>query len=290
MSININPALIANAIPYNSQSLVNKTSKISKHPVDPVTGKSQQYIRFVPLQMKFDVAACQFVDLSLVNNPAPMSQISSMYVDASGSLHDITVYFPDSGWSARVAFGDCVMLNPISSQDAPKFYISLDNGGSTDPKDVVNIFCCDSYIPPSQTSIFQRSIAYGYSQMFDLQPGFVQSAAFPSSASLATAPLILIDATQWYITMLDISVALVMANPTNGYAGIMQFFDGGTLFFQQLVTYTSTDQNVLKKLVTLAGLNYSSKGTGNLTVAMDNVVNVSTSDAVYNIFGGVLVT
>lgn len=284
--IPINPSLISGAALYTTP-LAAVNSKINNQPIDPQTGKPQTYLRFVPMQVKFNNFPVQLIDLSNVSPHIPFTQIASMYIDNTQSDHDVTIMFPDSGWQARVGFGDAAMLNPITGQTNPKFYVILDSGNTTSATDICNIFAVDTYIPPSLTSIFDRAVAYGYGEFFSLVPSFTQSKAFSKGEIGSTADITVINANQWYITSLTIDIAGTTGNVNEVYLYTLIDDGDGSLIGQWLFTLTA--QEMRQNIVTLGGLNILSAGGGKLRGHLDGIGAIISFSCTINVGGGILV-
>lgn len=270
-TIPINPASISGAVPFNVQG-----SAIPCNIADrPPEGHA-----FIPMQIGFFDAPVKYVDLTSITPTRKFSKISTLYIDATNSLHDINILFPDTGFETRVAFGDTAMIPVLSSNIGQKFYVILDNGGATNTTDTVNVFALNFFVPPALTSIYQRAINYGYSSMFNLQPTFTQSAAF--QGYFTSGAVTLIPNTQWFITGLSVSL-----NAT-GTGGItLALADNGTTFFNAVGSVNAG--NVAGFPNNVGGLNYISSNTGHLTATLILSGTAAPTCAV-NIFGGVLVT
>lgn len=287
--IPISPSSLSTAQPY-TKPLASIPSRLSERPIDPTTGKPQKGSRFVPIAMEWNAAPCQLVDLSQVSTLKPFTQCASLYVDNTNSLHDVTIYFPDSGWAARVPFGGSSMLNPLTSQALPKFYVILDSGNAVSPTDVTNLFAVDTFIPPQESPIYDRTIAYGYGEMFTLVPTFTQSQNFfnifnSAVNPISPTPLPIINNSQWYMTALDLRIQFAGSAPD--IAAITLYDNASPIW--QLPFSVADATNQITTLISLSGLNFVSSGEGPLNILIADT-DITSYVVFSSIMGGVLVT
>lgn len=284
-SIPITPSSIANAGNYDLSQQIAVPTNICKQPSEGAA--------YVPMSFNFASNSSWLVDLRALPQVKPFSQIASIYVDNTNSSHDVNIFFPDSGYTARVAFGDTAMLNVLTGKISPKFYVILDSGGALSPTDICNVFAINIFIPPFLTSTFARTVAYGYGQMFSLVPTFTQSSYFilrPGFTVLGSgiaASGIIIPNMQWYITMIKLYVwdfTSTLQNTVN-----VELFDNGALFFEGVASLPGGSASAAVDMVNLSGLNYLSSGNGACSY---NVVVSNACSGIGGIalFGGVLVT
>lgn len=288
----ISPALVSGAVNYNSPLVAIPTRLCSKPGEVIKPSQTGEVPSFVPMQFAFTTNAVWLVDLSRITPTRPFSQVCAMYVDNTASDHDINILFPDSGFQARVAFGDTAMIPVLTSSIQPKFYVILDNDNNVSPTDTCNIFAINHYVPPSETSTFARTVSYGYGQFFNLQPTFTQSTSFtalatyPQLGALTPTLFPLIPNMQWFVTGIDISAAIVSAD-TSGFANFV-LYDAGVPFYQHILTVIQSPQSEIFD-VTIPGLNYISSGLGPLSAAFFSGNTLNQYEVAMNIFGGVLV-
>jgi hypothetical protein len=274
--IPINPSSIASAVPYILQGSATPCALSDRPP---------EGHKFIPMQIGFADAPVKLVDFSSVTPTQPFSKVSSIYVDNTNSTHDVTIMFPDSGFQTRVAFGDTAMVTPLASNATPRFYVILDSGNQTSATDSVNIFALNFYVPPYETTTFQRSVAYGYSSYFALQPTFTQSQSFHLTQGnpVLNTKYSVISNSQWYLTTL-----FVTATTFNSvYQSNITLYDGNNIITEFLTNGQSG--TVAYNFPPLSGMNFISSGSGNLsvsaTVNASYILNFSVTA-----MGGVLVT
>lgn len=279
-AIPINPSAIAGAVSYNIQGAPVPCS-ISDHP--------KEGHRFLPMQIGFSDAPVKLVDMASVTPTSPFSKISSMYIDATNSLHDINILFADTGYQTRIAFGDTAIIPVLTSNATPRFYVILDSGGVTSTTDMVNIFALNFYVPPSETEIYQRAISYGYGANASLQPIFSQSTTYTTNpVGVSTFPytFTIIPHNQWYITGLSVTI---VAGATNQQSNVITFYDNGVALLSYV--FPSAPAFIYSNVADVAGLNIVSSGAGPLSCSIypvgTSTLNFAT--AAINVHGGVLV-
>lgn len=281
-SIPINPAGIASAGSY----LAPQTASAIRLCERPKEG-----LKSLPMQFTFNQKPGWLVSFGAGN--APMSQICALYVDCTNSEFDCTIYFPDSGFSARINAQGTRMIPVITSapeNSLPNFYVLLDSNGAL-TNDVVNVIALNQYIPDFESNELSNVLTYGYGPFFTPTPGFVTSQAFTLNTSDYSNPHAIIDNKQWYIS--------AMQGTYNGQASIagnqefiIQLFDFSTLFFQCNVLLGGNDaQPTIGEMFSLSGLNYESSGKGALGIQLfeGGGPNIGFLNISINIFGGILV-
>lgn len=282
-TIPINPSSIQGAVNYVVPSVASTTDICKKPPEGDA---------YVPMQFTFKNNASWVVDLSSLTPTKTFSKVSTLYIDATGSTHDVNILFPDTGWQTRVAFGETATVNVFTANGKPLFYVLLDSGGATSATDIVNIIATNFFLPPASTSTFLRTVAYGYGQMFQLTPAFVQSTSIEAEAGNGNliAGVNLINCTQFYITGINITSSIEGA-PTNGS---LVLFDGPLannlilMKFRFVAPLTITSQQLIANL---GGLNVVSSGTGGLYAQYaDFSPNPTSGGMSFNIFGGILIS
>lgn len=279
------PASIAAAVPY-PLSLNAVPMNIFKKPLEGA--------KCLSLSFAFDQNAAWQVNLFQSNTP-PLSQLACLYVDNAASQHDVDIVFPDTQFSARVAFGQQQMIPCLTGTSTPVFYVSLVNGGATDPNDVTNVFAINQFLPEFVTNNYIRSLTEGFGKEFQLQPLYLQSDFFYGqnlSAAEMNAGFTIIDAQQWYITAIEGSyVAAEAAAPTGAQISL---FDGnkvnpdGSSRLIQFAAFADTTPNAPYEYANLTDLNYVSSGTGPLTIKFEPPV-LTQGQFYVNIAGGILV-
>ena len=235
------------------------------------------------MQIGFSDAPVKLVDLSATISQGQLSKVSSIYIDATNSTHDVTVLFPLTGFQTRIMFGDSAMVPILTTTASPKFYVILDDGNVTNATDTVNIFALNFFVPPYETNTYQRSIGYGYGQMQSIVPVLAQSTSFTVNGVANAGAATIINAHQWYITSMNINTLLTSSGSTNGFT--VQLYDNGTPFWSYSGA-VSGEQGFL--LSDVAGLNYVSSGNGNLTGTLTGTL--ASGGVTFNIGGGILVS
>lgn len=283
-AVPIDPSTIQNAKPFPTQS-------ISGALPCSLSDKPAEGHRMVPFQCKFDQTPVWLVDLSNLTTQAQFSKVSTLYIDNTNSQHDVNILFPDTGFQTRIAFGDTAFIPVLQSTATPRFYVILDDGNVVNASDAVNIFALNFFVPPVLTSIYQRSISYGYSQFFQLAPTFTQSTAFAVGVTVVgiQAGATLINHQQWYLTGIQLSVAGQASSVTA--AQEIQLFDNGVPIFNSGWTSGSVSQDLIN-LWNLSGLNFISSGNGALTAKVTDGGGgnaLTTGNFFFNLFGGILV-
>jgi|GEM_PF-4901517 len=275
----INPSSIGNAIPL----AVNQSAVPCNLTAMPPEGHA-----FVPIQVGFADAPAKLIDLGVITPTRKFSKISSIYVDATNSQHDVNILFPDTGYQTRVQFGSTAMLPVLSGQATTKFYVVLDDGNVTNATDIVNVFACNFFVPFSETNIYERAIGYGYSSMFTLQPTFTQSQTFTgNNINVDNTTTTLINNTQWYITALSLYLGYVQSGSGNFVNTLTLYDNGNAIMNFEYVISTTGAQSITQ----LGGLNFISSGAGVLAArSTNNGGGASSIVLTYNIFGGILVT
>lgn len=260
--------------------------------------KSRDGLKCVPMQFKFGTYAAWSVDLSAGLPTPPLSQIAAIYVDAKLSTHDIIIYFPDTGYQVPVSFGKAALVPALTGLNSRQFFVILDDNGNTNPDDVVNVIVMNEYVPGFNFELdsFQNGISYGYGQFFELQPSFTQSTTFSSDEdnTVLFSPLAvtLINATQWYITALDI-VGYITTSGAD--ATVFCLLDGTNNLLQWVNGFQSSGGITMNwEVARLSDLNIISggssvAGSGPLKATLNQHTSVSACRFTINICGGILV-
>ncbi len=251
MALNLNPAAIANAIPYNNTL-------------------NAQVLKGCNIQVSYKTAPGMIINMAAGGsaNP-PLDQTCALWVDNSNSAHDVTIIVPDSGQQIRVAFGAQKLCPLFSSLQYPIFYVMLDDNGLNSLTDVTNIIALNMYVPEFSSEDFTNSLNYGYGEEFELVPAFTQATWFRGRSDKGDWLNVLTDpdffnfelCTQFYLTYLSVSI---IGNVTAGppIPGMVSIWDGalniGNLLFQ--LPFTLTSNLTASNLITLGGMNFKSSG------------------------------
>lgn len=271
----ITPSAIARAGFYNTP--LNAVSmSLCKTPSDGA--------KCVPMQFKFDQYPCWLVNLANGIAP-PISQIAGVYVDATNALHDVNIYFPDTGYQVRVPFGSSRLFPVLTGTGTPQFYVILDTGGAVDPNDIVNVFALNQFIPEFGSDTYARVLTFGYGQFFSLVPSFNQSTKFSQLVSYPNldSDVILINAQEWYLTGIEINGVYTSSTSNYYNLDLVDNNDGllTTVFFADT---TARD----KEFLSLTGLNYISNGNGPLKLHLTLPSDFVGYQFAVNLFGGIL--
>lgn len=277
-TIPIAPSSIANAGVYQTP-----TNAI---PV-PLCTAPKEGVKCVPMQFSFNQKTAWLVNMAQGSPSPPLSQICALYIDATQSTHDVNILFPDTGYQARIELGGSRMI-PILT-NAMTFYVILDSSGVTS-NDIVNVFALNQFVPEFSAHEFENFISYGYGKNFSLVPSFNQSQQFYKQVNNPTpaAKALLINATQWYITAMSISIT---GNTTDqaivGYTCYL--WQNGNVLFSYDFPMEAIQRVVLPFIMT--GLNIISDPVGALYGYIDGAHGVANIDntVTFNIMGGVLI-
>lgn len=135
MGIPINPALTNNAAIFPANY-----SAISMS----VCAAPKEGARTIPIQVDFSSSANWLIDLS--SGIPPMSQLSSIYLDALNSVNNITIVFADTGYQVQVNAQKSLLFPVFTGNGTlPKFYVSVNGGVPT--SDVANLQLLNFFIP-----------------------------------------------------------------------------------------------------------------------------------------------
>lgn len=175
MPIPIDPKLIFNA--FNAPPVGVATSLFTCAP-------AQEGLKTVAIQLQPGDSGAILVDLSIGSPNPPISQMAMAFIDATQSGSDVSILFPDTGYTVRIAGGDAALVPVFTAQRLPKFYIIF---GNNDPNvysenDIANIFAVNQFIPEFNTQNFIKSLSLGIIPQFDLidtfGPPLTQSLSF----------------------------------------------------------------------------------------------------------------
>lgn len=275
-AIPINPAAIANCGSYTANG--NATSiNLCKQP--------NEGAKSISMQFAFNQKPGWLVNFPNFSNG--FSQLCSLYVDATNSEFDVTIYFPDSGYSARINAQGSRMIPVITGatqNSLPAFYVLLDSGGVL-TSDIVNVIALNTFVPEFEANELQNVLSYGYGQLFTPQPNFTQSGYFhASSKNLSGAPFTIIAAHQWYITAIFLTV---FTNSTMAGTPTFTLYDNGVIILTQIFN-VPVGINALN-ICQATGLNLISSGNGPLTAIVNATAGITDAQYDATIMGGILI-
>lgn len=278
-SIPINPAMIANAAVY--------TAPLRAVPINLCKSPKEG---FKSIAMQFTFTAHTGFLVQFPNSPnAPMSQLCALYIDASQSNFDVNIYFPDTGYTVRIEQGACRMIPVITGATAgslPVFYVLLDSNNVTN-NSLINIQALNQFVPEFVSHQMQNTLAYGYSNLFELQPSFTQSTNFVGAFGLPIGafPLTIIGAQQWFITGINANIH-IKCNVLTEFA--LSLNDGATELFQW--SFFGDTTLLYITLADLSGINILSFGNGACTLNLQGTTaNITNVVCTVNTMGGILV-
>ncbi len=277
------------AIPINPSDIANAGSFTAGNTAYPisVTASPREGAKAMSMQFKFDQKPGWLVQFPGVPN-TPMSQIACLYVDAANSQFDVTIYFPDSGYSVLVNALGSRMIPVISaskSNGMPSFFVLL-NSNNQLTSDVVNVIACNTFIPEFSANELTNVLSYGYGEFYLPRPTFTQSRVFFTQANITTtAPVTLILANQWYITALFVSAAV---NTTVANTPSIIFKDGANIILRKTFGLTNAGAQAID-LFDNTGMQLLSNTTGNLTAEISDVTGWVGSAFNFSVMGGILI-
>lgn len=311
MSIPLDPALIAGAVIFQPP-LVATSLNTCKPP--------KEGLKSISMQMKPSSSNPSFsVDLGQGAPNLSISQLCSIFIDATGCNGEISVYFPDTGYIATCPPGTSKLVPVFTGLQVPKFYV-IDNAPPLLGNDVVNIICLNQFIPEFigavetvlvlNETIGKKNVPKLLGRQSFVQPFIDTFNLFgvTGSGSVTVVPDPILGLSnacqQLFITEIDISctaqttdgstqtgnVTLVdLNNPTytvNGRTyGSSSFIGGG----QFILTPTLARHNIIK----LSNLDYISSEFANpnselIQMLFGGVTNKIAITWSINIFGGIL--
>lgn len=155
MTIPIDPALIARAVPIGplGQAIPLLLCKM------PAEGLKVVNFQVTPLPPPIN-SSVTLIDMLQGSPNPPLSQVGSIFLDASGSSADVTILFADTGYQVRIAAGDSALFPAITGIAYPKFYIIFGPEASTGI-DVANIFVLNQFVPEFNSTNFIKATSYG---------------------------------------------------------------------------------------------------------------------------------
>lgn len=291
MAIKAFDAFIKDAMLYNSP-LVATPLPICKIP--------QEGFKCVPMQFTFAQKANWLVDLTKGTTQAPLSQIASIYIDASQCAHDVNIIFPDTGFQIRCGSLNSVLAPVLCAAGASTFILAIvdpatNTLSSVNTTDLVNIFIMNQFIPEFSCNSFIHNISYGWSEFFTLKPIFSQSSFFHSTfqspavppALDLSVPRVILQAMDYYVTAINAN-CIISSAVSAGYE--LQIFagNGSSLLYSKVLT-TDGINRAEKELINLNGLNLRVTNIGPLTALLTNSVAATDYVIEINIQGGILV-
>lgn len=287
-TIPINPSNIAGAGVY--------TAPANAFPIN-LCKQPKEGAKALSMQFAFNVNPSWLVTFPNAPN-APMSQLCSLYVDATKSQTDVNIYFPDSGYTVRVNAQGSRLFPVITSATTnllPTFYVLLDSSGAT-TSDIVNVTAINTFVPEFEANELINVLSYGYSSLFKPAPTFTQATNFNIvQECIDGLPHIFLPATQWYLTglIIDCLITATIAAPIVNESAILQIIDGSTgvimSFFIDIDQSSSAQHTRAYKVCSISGLNYMSIGGGGLKAQFITTIPGITS-AVFALtaLGGIL--
>ncbi len=278
-AIPINPAAISGAAAYTASGNAFPINTLNQPPAN-------EGPKGLSMQFTFNQKTAWLVNFPNNPNP-PMSQIASLYIDATQSQFDVTILFPDSGYSVRINALGARMIPVITTRrtgSLPSFYVLLDSSDQLSDS-VVNIIALNQFIPEFEANELTPFLSYGFGQLFVPQPAFTQSTVFYTQANITTpAPVILINAKQWYITALFVSAAInISANNTPN----LQLKDNGQIILAKTLPLNTGLFAV--DIFDNTGMQLLSGGSGPLTANLDDLTGISGSLFNFSVMGGILI-
>lgn len=290
-AIPISPSAIAGAGVYNAP--------VSAVPLN-LCGAPAEGVKCIPMQFAFDVKTAWRVQFGGGSPNPPISQVAGLYVDASQSTHDVNILFPDTGYQVRIEQGSCRNVMAITGKSNPPnpFFVIIDSSGEL-TSDIVNIIAFNQFIPEFATPGLVNTLSYGYGPMFEPIPSFTQSGTFsqnftyPIPGTIYTGGNILISASQWYITSININATVAVADSGGSSNNIfsVQLIDEGDGTVIGTYSFPGIDTGYTFSVpVDLSGLNYQSAGGGHLVTKYSAFSPAPIIGSVnINITGGILI-
>lgn len=286
MPIPVNPIITATAGIYTPPTI--------GYPM-PTCKLPNEGLKCTPMQFTFGTYVSWLVNMG-GGNPQPLSQVCSLYVDATQSTHDVNINFPDTGYNARIPLGSCGMVPAVTGSIQPTFYVTLmDNVNvislpGPNNTDIVNVTAINQFIPPFISDSVSRSLLYGLGDFFAPTPVYVSDDLFNAQGNITTAVSSytqnIISHTEWYLNGGDISI---IANTSDGSTTAFNFVlqDNATAIMQKSILVNAMEQ--FYPIFNFQNKNYRSSGTGNLSifVSTGNILNATLSS---NVDGGILIS
>lgn len=152
MPISINPALISGAM--------TAQSPVSSVPLK-LCGLPKEGTKCLPMQFKFGPQKVWLVNIAIGQTTQALSQICSMYMDATQCSRPITVLFPDTGYQVTVGAGDSKLVPVLTNATPPLFYVISDSNNSFSTADIFELFLLNIFVPEFSSDTFIDSIMFG---------------------------------------------------------------------------------------------------------------------------------
>lgn len=282
-AIPISPSSIIGAMPYTTSGQ-GIPIRLCNTPAEGA--------KTIPMQFTFNDATSFLVNFGNNPNP-PISQLCSLYVDNTGSGHDVNILFPDTGYQVRIEQGGSRMIPVITganqgSTQLPSFYVILDSSGEK-TSDICNIQALNIFVPEFEAKELTDVLSFGYGALFAAQPTFTQSKFSTYSMSNPSTGIVLFNNMQWYITAIDISGIFISAGA--GFVAAISLLDNGTIIFNEQINVVSNtaSPNSAQSIISLSGLQIISSGTGPLSISLSGTAGMESWGLSINIAGGILV-
>lgn len=277
MPIPINNAAIANARVLNGP-FTGTPLTICKTPPEGTKG--------VSIQLSFPASAVSnayLIDLSGGTSPA-ISQACSLWVDARNCANDISILFPDTGYSVSVNQFSAGLVPVLTSLASPKFYV-INNGLILNNTDKCNIIVLNQFIPELNQNNFNSSINFGIGRQL-VEEEFI-SRWFSSANKLAittTAKQDLLSiGDAWVINGLQIYADITATGPQLYEIIIKGTTLLGDNMFQLPFLASATRQLIpLLNVSGLAARADRTYGTTALTIELNTITNLSTLNLYVN--------
>ena len=137
MPIPVPSSLVANAVPFQADLTAVPVAVCRQ---DPTFGAKA-------LSLQYNFASNTVFITNLQNGLPAISQVSSMYMDASGCANNVYVIFPDTGYQVQVAAGKTLLCPVFTTKgQLPSFYVVSNTGGVTS-SDLFNLILLNFFIP-----------------------------------------------------------------------------------------------------------------------------------------------
>ena len=136
MGIPIPSGLVTGATPYQA---TYSAIPVSVCKPDPIYQPKA-------LSLQFEFADSPVWLVNLQQGLPSMSQVSSMYIDATASATNVIIIFPDTGYQVQVTAGKSLLCPVLTGKTLPSFYVVINSGGVT-TSDIVNLILLNFFIP-----------------------------------------------------------------------------------------------------------------------------------------------
>lgn len=301
MAIPVNPALIAGATNFTATSPQAVPMNLCKLP--------QEGLKCVPLAIspqkdsQGQLRGSVLVNLQFGATP-PISQVCSIYVDATQSSSDITIFFPDTGYEFKAFSGNSQLIPVLTGTILPQFYVIFGNNQSFLASDMANIFLLNQFVPEfgGGNVIKTQPLNFGVTQGGATAPFFSQSNCYTSFArvGIGSPPKSAgIPGRQCFLTGININYYVSAATVASTIE--VQLFDDDTLTnkMMQFDAFLDVSSDIVSRwsdtFVDLSGLNIISSFTDHASSNhFIGVISASTGISAglvnFNLVGGTLIT